>query len=512
MAKKDKKAPNQEKTSASTEIAKKFKQNPGIYIGSVVILVLVIVTFLGGDLLSGGVGRQGGDLTFGEYDNVPISYIPGNMFAQFYEQIARNYQSQGYDLNDFRVGAQIWRSAFEQTVIHTAVLQMVRKSNYTVPEEAVDRAVAKLPQFQDNGRFSPVLYNRMTEASRNMLWRQTQDELAKITFFNDFFGMSTSKAEAQFIANMSSVMRSFDMISFSVEDFPDSEYMEFALNNTELFNSIHMSKITITASEREARRILASINDGTTTFEDAARVQSQDSYADRGGDMGVRYVFELDGDIPNPLDRDVVLNLKEGEISDVINAGGEWAIFRIENELIHADFDDFMVMDRVRSYVRNFARGRMEDWAIAQANVFIAEANVSGFNTVARWHNKERHNFGPLPINYAGIDLFTALESFEISGLSQQELSNLSRNENFWKVAFTTPISTPSEPLVQGDYILVFFPTEETTSDEEALENIASMYSSYWVNYMTEQSFQVYFMNNDKMNDRFWDIYIRYFM
>ena len=58
MAKKEKNVPT-EKDSSSSEIIRKFKASPGLYIGSVVILILVVVTFLGGDLLSGG-GFMGG--------------------------------------------------------------------------------------------------------------------------------------------------------------------------------------------------------------------------------------------------------------------------------------------------------------------------------------------------------------------------------------------------------------------------------------------------------------------
>ncbi|MCL2765917.1 MAG: SurA N-terminal domain-containing protein [Treponema sp.] len=525
MAKKDKKDSVREKESASEAISKKFKQSPGIYIGSVIVLVLITITFIGGDFLSGGgFGGSDDDFVFGYYDNIPISWVPGNMFSQFYEQsrqrIQSQAQSQGIDINDFRVTAQIWRSAYEQTVVHSALLHMVSKSNYKVPEKSVDRAVAQLPQFQNNGRFSSVLYNQMSESRRHNLWRQTQDELAINMFVMDFFGFEGSfgllipQGEADFIGSMIYPMRSFEMVSFRIDDYPESEYLSFAQDNTSLFNSIHMSKITITSSERDARRVLASIKDGTATFEDAAIANSQDGYADRGGDMGNRFVYELDIEIPGQADRNVIFGLRRGEISDVIAVSSGWAVFRIENEMTPPDFDDYAVMDRVRSYVRNVAGGRMEDWAISQAQDFIDDALESGFDNAARWRNMERRNFGPLPINYAGVDLFPSLESFTESGISAQELSSIARNENFWKIAFSTEINVPSQPLVQGNNVFVFHPLEYADIDESYMENIASIYKSYWVNFIAEQSLQQYFINSDKMSDDqfFWDAYFRYIM
>jgi len=506
MANNSKKAPVQENESFTEAIYKKFKQRPGIYIGSVAVLVLVTVTFIGGDMLSGGFGSGNQDLIFGYYDGVPISWIQGNIFTQYQQRALDEYQyqaqMQGRDPNDPQGMAQVWRQAFESTVVHTAVLQMTRKSNYIATEKAVDRAVAKLARFQNNGRFSKSLYDNTPEATRLSLWRQTQDELGKIMFFNDYFEILTSSKEAEFIANMSSPMRSFDMVSFSVDDYPESEYMAYAAENPGLFNSIRMSKITV-SGERDAKRILASIKDGTTTFEEAASVQSQDGYASNGGDMGKRYVFEIDWEIPDAKDREYILNLERGELSDVVNVGDVWSFFRIEESLTSADLEDTAVMDRVRMYVRNFSRGRMEDWAIEQANKFSEDARVSGFRNAARYANKEIGSFGPLPVNYGGIELFVSLDSFTVPGFPSYLLQEMGRNENFWKIAFSTQLNMPSEPFVQGSNIYVFYPTEETKADADTLEKTSEFYSTEWVKFVSERSLQYFFLNSDKMDDRF---------
>ncbi|MDR3019428.1 MAG: SurA N-terminal domain-containing protein [Treponema sp.] len=512
MAQKDKKTSVKASEQSTSELSRKFKQNPALFIGTVIVLVLIVISFVLVPAIVPESSRGAGDLNFGYYDKAPINWVPGNMFSQYQQQAAQYYQSQGIDLNNFNVNAQIWRQAFEAAVVHAAVLQVAKRSNYTVPKRTVDRQVAGLPQFQENGRFSSALFNQMSETNRLALWEQVREELAKLMFYNDYYSLLIPSAEAGFIANMSSVMRNFEMVSFSVDAYPDSEYLAYAHDNIDLFSAIHLSKFSINSSEREARRILASIKDGSTTFEDAARSQSQDSYADRGGDIGSRYVYELDSEIPDSAVRASVLSLGRGELSDVVRIDNSWTFFRVEEELAPADLEDDFVIDRVRSYVRNFDRGRMEDWAIAQANAFIADVEDSSFETATRWQNLEKSSFGPLPINYGGVDLFTSLESFTVSGISPQDVQNLSRNDYFWNVAFSTPLHTPSEPLVQGSNVLVFYPIEQIESDEYEIENLASMYSSYWQRYISEQSIQYYFINNDRMDDRFWDTYFRIFM
>ncbi|MCL2271694.1 MAG: SurA N-terminal domain-containing protein [Treponema sp.] len=513
MAKKDKNAQNQEKESFSSEIYRKFKQSPGLYIGSVVILVLVTITFIGGDFISGGgFSNRAGDYTFGYYNKEPISWVPGNFFQQTYDQITRYYQSQGVDTSGFSVEAQIWRQAYETTVVHTAILQMMKRSKYSVPVKTVDRQVAQLPQFLENGRFSSTLYNQMSESSRLALWRQMQEEITKSNYYGDFvFGLLTPSAEAEFIADMSSVMRTFEMVSFSVDAFPDAEYLSYAQRNPGFFRTIHLSRITVSSSERDANNILNSIKSGATTFEDAARAQSQDGFADRGGDMGSRYVFELDNEIPNFADRETILNLRRGEYSDIIFAGDRWMFFRVEDEIKSADFDDFSTMERVRSYVRNYNRGLMEDWSIARAEEFTTAAGSDGFDEAVLLFNLQKHAFGPVPVNFGGVELFTGIQTYGIPGLSSTDVQNLSNNENFWRIAFSTRLNTPSQPFVQGNNVLVLYPVDQTYADETMKQGVSSMYSSYWVNYVSEQTLQYYFINNSRMDDRFWDTFFRYF-
>jgi hypothetical protein len=518
MAQKDKKNAAKGKESASSEISRRFKQNPGLFIGTVVVLVLVIVSFVLVPAIVPESSRGAGDFTFGYYDNVPITWVAGNMFAQYQEQAVMNLQAQaqaqGREFDyDYRTAFEVWRWAFEGAVVHTAVLQMMKRSNYTAPEKTVDREVAKLPQFQENGRFSRALYERLSESARLTQWRQVSDELSKKMFYGDYFNLLVPSTEAEFIADMSSVMREFEMVYFKVDDYPDSEYLAYAQENPSLFDSIHMSMISISSSEREARKILASVNDGTETFEDASKNWSQ-IYKESGGDMGSRYVYELESEIPDADARRIILGLGRGELSDLVRIGDNWVFFRVEEELRKADFEDEAVMERVRYYLRNYERGRMENWTIEQANVFNADARESGFENAALWRNMERYKLGPLPINFGSIVLFTVLEKFPISGFSDQDIQNLSRNENFWKIAFKTALQTPSEPFVQGNNVIVLFPLEQTIADEEALENIKTMYSSEWVGYTAQQYIQNYFISGvrDKMEDNFWDVYRRIFM
>ena len=506
MASKDNKTA--ERDSAGSEMVRRFKQNPLVFIGTLVILIIVVIAFVLVPAIvpEYGMGRNV-DLTFGYYDKAPISYVPGNYFAQYYDMVARYRQNSVDPENYSFMGYQIWRESFEAAVVHTAMLQEMKTAGYEAPAKVVDRDVAKLPQFQENGRFSAALYRQMDDNRRLNLWRQVQEDITKNHFRSDVTGLLIPDAEASFIGKMAATERSFEMVVFPVDAFPEEGYEAYLEENTDLFKSVYLSMITVSSNEREAQRILASIKNGETTFEDAARAHSADSYAERGGDMGIKMAHELIIDIPEEDVREAAMALAKGEYSNVIKTSAGWSFFRAEDTVREADVSDPAVLEKVRSYMRNFHGGRMENWAIDQANDFRALVDEMGFADALAQQELESRSFGPIPINYGSVELFTSLASQSVS-----ELSGSAADENFWKVAFSTPVNTPSEPVVQGGNVLVLFPTAETEAEETNIERIAFMYSSYWVGNITEQSLLQHFLNSPKMEDKFFDVYIRYFM
>jgi len=494
-----------EKTDS--ELIRRFKTNPFLFLGTFIILVIVIVAFVLVPAIVPSAGGYDVDLTFGYYDKVPISYVPGNYFAQYYEMVARYRQNTMNSENYSFANYQIWREAFEGAAVHTAMLHEIKKSGYTAPAEIVDRNVARLPQFQENGRFSQALYRRMDDNQRLSLWRQIQEETAKEHFRADVTGLLTPAAEGEFIGKMAAIQRSFDMTTFSVDAYPESEYEAYIQEHPDLFRSVNLSIITVNSNEKEARKILDSIKSGETTFEDAARSYSKDGYAERGGDMGIRMVHELSIDIPEESEREKVIALARGEYSDIIKTDTSWFFFHANEAVQEADPSDSAVLEKVRSYVRNYERGRMEDWAIAQADSFIEIAKEIGFDEALAEQAMEKRSFGPIPLNYGNVDLFTTLASQSIA-----ELSSAASDENFWEVAFSTPVASPSRPVVQGSNVLVLWVTEETEVEAEAIESIVSIYNSYWLSYASETALQQHFLNSPKMEDKFIDIYFRYFM
>jgi hypothetical protein len=505
MTFKGKKQPVQHEAGQS-EIIRRFKANPFIFIGTIIILVIVIIAFV---LVPAIVPEAGGmvELNFGSYNKIPINYVPGGYFAQVQESLSRYRQNTTDETNYIQVSMEIWRSAFEETVVRTAILDEAKQAGYVPAQERVDREVAQ--QFQVNGVFDAARYRQLDRTRRMALWREVRDAVIEQRYREDVTSLRISSKETDFIASIASPRRSFDMAAFPLSSYPDDEIGVYVTANPDLFRYTHLSRITVASSENEALAVLDTIRNGTATFEEAAGTHSQDSYADRGGDMGLKMVYELSTEIPDTQARDGVIALQAGQLSSVVRVPAGWAFFRAETTPYPADVTDSANIAKVRAYLQDFERGRIEDWVIAQAEAFIARTKEEGFDAAAEAASSVQgfttQSFGPVPLNYGGVDLFGSLRS---SGIP--ELTYADSNENFWRTAFFTPLETVSSPLVLGSDILVLYPKEEIPAEEAAVEEIKSIYSGYWLSYNAEMNLRYHFLRNGKLVDRFFDAFYRF--
>jgi hypothetical protein len=510
MAAKDKKIPEKHDESTKSELARRFKANPFIFIGTFVVLIIVIVAFVFVPAITPQYGRSI-DLNFGSYNKIPITYVDGNYFYQMQQSLARQYQGSLDTGNYQETLYYIWRGAFEAAVVNTAILDEMKRAGYTTPDDVVDMQMAMLPDFQENGRFSINRFRSMDNNARMNLWRQIRDSITVNYYMSDISNLLVPSGEPAFIGAMGSPQRSFDMVSFSIYSYPDSEIEAYVRATPEMFRIAHFSRITVYSGEREARQILSSIQNGTETFENAARNMSRDMYADNSGDMGNRMVFELSAEIPgNQLEE--LLQLTRGSMSGVVRLADEsWAIFRAEENVRQADIQDPAAMDKIRNYMMTFQRGRIEDWLLSEANVFVEHVRAVGFDSAAADMGIYKESFGPLPLNYGNTSLFSSVASTGIGALyNEYSQANAGTNERFWLTAFTTPMLTPSAPVIVGTNVVVLYPLEESEADEYNT-SLIQMYYPYWLSNAVDTDIRYYFLNNTKLDDRFWEVF-RYFL
>jgi hypothetical protein len=486
-----------------TELQKRFKTNPFLFVGTVLVLIIVIIAFVLVPAIVPEAGGLGFDTTFGYYGKAPIQYTANNYFYRVREWYGSMYSG----ITGLGFEQYIWRQAFDMAAVRTAMIEEARLSGYTPPDVVVDKAVAQLPDLQENGRFSAVRYNALDSATKTRYWREVKEELSVARYGADVGGVLVSSKDKAFIADMADKERTFDIAAFSINNYPAEEVAVYIDGHQDLFKTVHLSQITVSSSEADARKILDQIKTGAAAFEDTARSQSADANADRGGDMGSKMVYELASEIPDESSRSAVLVLAPGTISEVVKVPAGWAFFRVEEAARDADSADTGTIDRVRTYLLGFERGIIEDYYLARADSFNAAVETVGFDNACADMGITKSTIGPLPINYGDADTFSTVGSFAVSALE-----GAATNENFWKTAFTTTVGTPSRPIVLGSNVVVLLPVRETSRDDDDRSIIENNYASVISGAeRIEPALTDVLLKNKKFKDRFDEVFSKLF-
>lgn len=457
-------------------------RRPFLYLFSVIILVIIVVTFIGAPLITqtaGGSRR----LVFGSYRGEEIVYSPGNYFARTYQQTAARVRDQGQDTNLQTQLRQIWRQAFNQTLFHTAVMQQAEQSGLVVSESRVDREIAQHPRFQENGSFSAEAYRQTASQERFNLRSYLREQAIQQRYVADKLqAMKTSPGEIEFVQEMASPERRFRYVAFDYTDYPREEVLSFAEENLELFRRIDLSVITVTGDEAEAERIREQIANRESTFEEMARAHSADQFADTGGDMGRRYFYELEPNVEDTEQLEQVFDLPEGELSPVIAARNGWVIYRVNQPAQPLDLDNEDAIADVRSYLSTFERGRIEDYMAEQAASFRATATESGFADAATSRGLSVNQTGYFPINYGNIPVFGRVNSQDSDVLSRAAF-----RESFFVTAFSLEQEEVSEPVSLRNALVVLQLEDEREASDDSVAFLDSYYPFLVQQYQSEE-------------------------
>ena len=164
-------------------VDRKKKQHPFLWIFSISILVIIVISFVGAPLL-GGIGGSSNELVFGKYADTEITYTYGSYFSRQLDIMQNQYESNGSDNYQYET-YQIWKGAFDRTVFHTAILYDAEKSGLNISERRIDKALTQYGPYMDNGKFSAALYNATSNADKYANRTIYNEELIQQQYLQD---------------------------------------------------------------------------------------------------------------------------------------------------------------------------------------------------------------------------------------------------------------------------------------------------------------------------------------
>jgi parvulin-like peptidyl-prolyl isomerase len=487
-------------------VEEKKIQHPFLYVFSVVILVIIVVTFIGVPVVNDMAG-QGARIVFGTYDGVPIEYTQGGYFARqrdaLAEQLRQQQQQPGQADNLELQAYQVWRSAFDQTVVHTAILQEARRSGLWVTDDRVDRTLIDTGPYVVNGQFSEELYSNTPNAERYAIRKMYREQIFQEQYVRDVLaGELQNDKEAEFFARMGETERSFQFVSYPFDGYPLSEVVSYGEQNRDKFRKIKLSRILVKSGQQEAQEIHKKLQDKTSSFEELARAHSKDSFAEKGGDMGWRYAYDLAQDFEGAEQVDTIFQLGDGAVSPPLESKFGWAIYRADEPAVNLDLQDPDSLKVVREYLMRYERGRVEDHFLTQAKGFAQAARESGFQPAAAAQQLAIRTTVPIPLNYQYLFQIKAVEA-EGEGAS---IASAAYSEEFFQKAFALKQGEVSDPVPLEDQVVVLQLREERklAGDER---DFLKTYYRYYAGQTRQADLQETLVDPQKLEDNFNNVF-----
>ncbi len=499
---------------------KKGIKNPTIYAGTIVVLVIVVIAFIfvpmggGSASLVSGNGRS---LDFGNYAGKPVVYSQDSYMYDQVRELNDRYRQQGVTQENYQLLAyQVYRGAFERTILRMAAIDAATKAGASVTEDWLDTKVAASPAFQENGKFSPQRYHDATLSAKLTVRNQIRDDSLYQAYFSDVLSVGPSSKEVAFIKDMAKDTRTVEYMAYPTSAYPDSEVALWGKAHADLFRSLSLSSITVTSSQADAQKLLDNVKSKKTTFENAAKASSKDAYAQKGGAAGPQYFNEISSRLASKDDAEKLASLKSGELSPVYKtAAGAWAFYRADADVAPADFGQAPVVASVRDYMSRRERGAMEDWAIAKAKEIVA-AGGPGFEAAAKKAGYPVKTVGPFPINYGDMTVY--LPSFgqsmplfkAVAPSDNPDLSGAATSEKFLTAAFSLSPGAVSEPFVLGDKVLALKLRETVATKNDESGMIEYIYPSFFATSAQTEARDL-FMKGPLLSDNFSKVFFKYF-
>jgi len=498
--------------NVSDIIEKRHETHPLLYGFSIAVLVVVVVTFVlagpGGPLSRGGAGGAG-SIVFGSYDGHEITYYPGSYFAQQRDAIANQVKNTSSQ-DQAAIIQSVWYQAFLATAQHVAILAQAEHAGVVVTEDAVDRDLLTYPGYLDeNGKFSEARYNAASSSDRASTRKLTREnQIQNIVLSDIATGVKQGSKEAQFVTDMAKAERSFSFVSWPFSSFPTDEVRKYGEANKSRFVKIKLSRILVKSGESEAQQIRRKIADKTSTFDELAKTYSKDAYADKGGDMGWRYAYDLEADFEAKDTAQKVLALKTGELSDVLKGTFDgWMIYRCDSEAVDADFGSPAVLDDVRKYLTTYEKGKIEDYFSNQAGQLQRRAETEGLDAAARQAGLTVNALQPFPANLSNVFSFAPLRAIPDTATP----TNAQYSDDFFYRAFSLGKDQVSAPIILDDQVLVL----KLKSEQQLPDSTVNLLGS-WLAYAANQSLQTdlgaTLMSPDKLKDDFVSAFSQYVM
>lgn len=491
---KEKKSAVEKKGKNEAALKPKRKITIGWVFG-MIVLILIAISFVLAPAIQAFVGQgTSNGIVFGKYGKEEIKYAYGNYF---YDQV-QNYANQysGSDANQTQALYQIWKSAYDSTVLFTAVNQLASKAGIIAADDVVKRAIIESGAYDKDGKFDVKTYQDASAERKASVEKSIRRGLPYQIVIDDVGTVLSASSEVDYIAEMAGNGRTFRYLSLNPALYPDELASQYALQNKQLFYSMDMSIISMDSQEN-AQAVYDSIVGGETSFEEAATQNSLDSYAAEEGKVGRLYYYGLVSNFKNADEAVSLLSAKSGDVLGPFEANGAWAIYKLNSTPEEADYASEELLASVKAYLATSDSDIIDTYLADLAADLQAEAASKGLEEVALEQDLSLVDVSATPYNLGESQYMSNFSYTDNAGL----LANAASNEDVAKQLYTAEENTLLDPIKSGaSYLLV-----ETGEDvqDDTMGSYITMFYDYYSGTQNQQDFSQALYSSDAFEDNF---------
>ena len=491
--KKGKKSGTTDKEQKVVAVKAKRKITPGWVFGMVVLL-LIAVSFVLAPAIQAFVGPNNADgIVFGKYGKEDIKYAYGNYFYDQVQNFGGQYKNTGD--NATQTLYQIWKSAYDSTVLFTAVNQLADKAGIIAADEVVNRSIIASGAYNKDGKFDVELYQKATAESKASVEKSIRRSVPYQIVIDDIGSALSSSSEADYVAKMASEGRTFNYVDINASLYPDEQASAYALQNKQLFYSMDLSIISV-ETEDEAKTLSTAIANGEKTFEEVALSSSKDNYSANEGKVGTVYYFGLVSNFKNAEDATKLLTAKSGDLVGPLEGPGAWSIYRLDSTPLEADYASPALLSTVKAYLASSDDPVVDEYMLALANEFALDAK-DDFAATAEKAELDLVNVGGTPYNIAQS---TYMNNFSYTD-PQGKLASAVTTKEIGQKLYTAELGTVLEPIKSNASYLVVQAGEEVA--DEGMGSYIQMFYNYLSGSQNQQDFSQGLYTSDQFQDNF---------
>ncbi len=446
---------------------KQRRHQQKLMFGTIVVLVITIISFVFVPALAGRGGNSG-SLVFGKYGKRPIRFQQGNYFSRQVESINNMYRdSLGNNGNMDFMRRMIWQSAFNKAVVRAGILEELAASDAGVSSRRIDKAIVESGMFSEDGAFNEAAYLEASPGRLREIRISLEEDLLVQTYYNDTLASRhPSEKMTDFLLGMGKKERNLAYARLPFSLYPEEQVKSWGKEHANLFEKRDIRRITISSSEEEAKGILKKLDTGESSFEELAKAWSKDAYAKEGGLVSSAPMHQLLSFLTEEQAASVMA-LPEGTHSDLIQQGDSWYIFQADSPVQKADFDQDEMITELRSYLEREEIGMIEDYLLARGEEIAREASAQSgdFDVAAEKLGAEKGETGFISAIFGNIP-------FLMNSPAMQKdvpfLKAAAYSDEFFEKAFSLKASGDvSSPMVLEKAVLVFSLKEERDAEEQ---------------------------------------------